>query len=458
MTLVLDVILGLIGLGIVIFVHELGHFLAARAVGIGVEAFSLGWGPRLFSWKRGDTEYRISVFPIGGYCLMRGEAEFRQAIESRSSEIPRTPGTFHGASPLQRIIVSLAGPVANVIFAAIVFIAVAGVGYEVNTHGNRIVLASEYQLDRSVTSAPSYPADKAGLRTGDRIVAIDGKAVSDYYMIQEAITENSPGGKLGVFAWIDPIVTAVAPASSADLAGIKAGDKIVAVDGTPVDQAIAVMAALRNRPENTVFTIDRNGTRIEVPLILSWKDNGDSDLGISYGSVPHEVRSTSVVKAVGDGLAETVNTFSLTLRSLGIVVRHPTPHDMRLTVQRGDQTIDLVARPSFDDVNLVNSLSGPARITWIVGNTAVQGMGEGVASGLAKSFDLLAFLSIGLFIMNLLPIPALDGGQIVLWIVEGVRRKPLKAVTIWRFQIVGAILVLALFVLATASDVLWFNR
>ncbi len=458
MTPILDVILGLVGLGIVIFVHELGHFLAARAVGIGVEAFSLGWGPRLLSWKRGETEYRISVFPIGGYCLMRGEAEFRQAIESKNAEIPRTPGTFHGASPLRRIIVSLAGPLANVVFAAIVFIGVAGVGYDVNTHGNKIVLASDFPLNSPAGAVHRYPADVAGLKTGDTILDIDGKPVADYYMIQEAITENSPGGKLGVYAWIDPVVASVSPASSADLAGIRAGDRIVAVNATPVDQAIAVMAALGDKPEKAVFTIDRNGMKTDVPLVLSWKDNGESNLGISYGSISHLVRSASVPASIADGLKETGNTFLLTLRSLGIVVRHPTPHAMRLTVQRGDQTLDLVAKPSFDDVNLVNSLSGPARITWIVGNTAVQGMGEGVVSGLAKSFDLLAFLSIGLFIMNLLPIPALDGGQIVLWIVEAARRRPLKAITVWRFQLVGAIFVLALFVLATASDVLWFNR
>ncbi len=457
MTLLLDVILGLIGLGIVIFVHELGHFIAARSVGIGVEAFSIGWGPKLASWRRGDTEYRISAFPIGGYCLMRGEAEFRKAIESKNDEIPRTPGTFHGASPWRRIIVSLAGPFANVIFAAIVFMAVALVGYDVSTHGNRIVLASQFPMDRSTSSAV-YPADKAGLQSGDRILAIDGKPVNDYYSIQEGISENSPGGKLGVFAWIDPVVASVQPSSSAALAGINTGDTIVAVDGTPVDQAIAILSALRNRPEKTVFSIERDGQRMDLPLVLAWNDQGVSNLGISFGSIVHRVQAPSALAAVGYGFSETASTFSLTLRSLGIVIHHPQPHDMSLTVSRGSQNLQLIAKPSYADVNFVNSLSGPARITWIVGNTAVQGLGEGVASGLAKSFDLLAFLSISLFIMNLLPIPALDGGQILLWLVEWFRRKPLKALTVWRFQLVGAFFILALFVLATASDLLWFSR
>ncbi|HUX38235.1 MAG TPA: PDZ domain-containing protein, partial [Rectinemataceae bacterium] len=316
---------------------------------------------------------------------------------------------------------------------------------------------SQFPMDRS-TSTAIYPADRAGLQTGDRILAIDGKPVKDYYSIQEGISDNSPGGKLGVLAWIDPVVASVLPSSSADLAGIKAGDRIVAVDGTAVDQAIAILSALRNRPEKTVFSIERDGTRMDLPLVLSWNDQGESNLGISFGTLVHRVQSSSALSAVGDGLSETISTFSLTLRSLGIVVHHPQPHDMSLSVSRAGQTLSLTAKPSYADVNFVNSLSGPARITWIVGNTAVQGLGEGVASGLAKSFDLLAFLSISLFIMNLLPIPALDGGQILLWIVEWFRRKPLKAVTVWRFQLVGAFFVLALFVLATASDLLWFSR
>ena len=106
----------------------------------------------------------------------------------------------------------------------------------------------------------------------------------------------------------------------------------------------------------------------------------------------------------------------------------------------------------------MNSLSGPARITWIVGNTATQGIGESGVQGLAKSFAQLAFLSIGLFIMNLLPIPALDGGQIIIFLVEMARRKPLRVATIYRVQILGAFFVFAIFILATISDFMFFMR
>ncbi|MBL8968297.1 MAG: site-2 protease family protein, partial [Spirochaetaceae bacterium] len=184
--MILTIFLGLVGLGLVVLVHELGHFAAARAVGVEVEAFSIGWGPKLFSWKRSRTEWRLSAFPIGGYCRMKGEEAFRQALADKSESIPRDPGTFYGASPLRRILISVSGPVANVLFAAVVAIAVAAVGYSVPSYDNRIVLASEFSLDGK--PAPTgLPADLAGLKSGDRVVAIDGKPVRDYADLQEAI-------------------------------------------------------------------------------------------------------------------------------------------------------------------------------------------------------------------------------------------------------------------------------
>jgi regulator of sigma E protease len=129
-----------------------------------------------------------------------------------------------------------------------------------------------------------------------------------------------------------------------------------------------------------------------------------------------------------------------------------------LKVDRGDSLVNVAVRPSLEGVDLFSSISGPARITWIVGSTASQGFGEQGTSGLIKSLNLLAFLSIGLFIMNLLPIPALDGGQMLLFAFEGIRNRPLKTKNVYRFQFVGAAIVLALFVLASVGDLIFFSR
>ena len=108
--LIVTIILGLVGLGLVVVVHEFGHFLAARAVGVEVEAFSIGWGPRIAGFKRGATEWRLSAFPIGGYCQMKGEESFRKALAEEASEMPRESGSFYGASPWRRIVDLPLGP------------------------------------------------------------------------------------------------------------------------------------------------------------------------------------------------------------------------------------------------------------------------------------------------------------------------------------------------------------
>ena len=127
MTLI-TIALGLIGLGVVVLFHELGHFAMARLTGVDVEEFSLGWGPRLLSKKIGATAYTISALPIGGYCRMRGEDSYRKAIEQGLDEFPREPGTYFGATPLKRILISLGGPLMNVVFACIVYVAIMEIG------------------------------------------------------------------------------------------------------------------------------------------------------------------------------------------------------------------------------------------------------------------------------------------------------------------------------------------
>jgi regulator of sigma E protease len=453
--MLLIIVLGLIGLGLVVVVHELGHFVAARAVGVEVEAFSVGWGPKLFGFRRGNTEWRLSAVPIGGYCKMKGEESFRKALEDKAESFPRDPGSFYGASPWRRIVIAVAGPLANVVFALLVFMVVSATGYTVRTSSNRIVLASEYHLDAS-TAGRSFPADVAGLKTGDRIVSADGKPVADYSDIQETIAlspdkaiklgvergssllsltvkptmdRSSGAGRIGVYSWSDPVVETVAKGSAASIAGIEPGDVVTAIDGKPVNHAIEALSYLSTRPEKARFTLLRNGSIIEASVVLAWTDAGDSNLGLGFKSQIKTYRAESLGGAVAGGAAETWKTFSISFKSLGLL---------------------------FRGVDLLKAVSGPARITYFVGRSASEGMKSGSTGGIALPLNFLAFLSIGLFIMNLLPIPALDGGQVLLFLTEIVRRRPLRVITVYRFQFVGAALILALFLFATVGDVLFF--
>jgi regulator of sigma E protease len=454
--MIATIFFGLAGLGLVIFVHELGHFLAARAVGVEVEIFSLGWGPKLIGFTRGSTEYRISVFPIGGYCKMKGDDSFRKALEEKAETLPSDPGSFYGASPGRRIAISIAGPAANVLLAAVIYFAVAAVGYTVPVASNRIVLASHYDLDGK--GAPkALPADAAGLRSGDRIVSADGKPITDYSELQEtvalsadramnlgveregkglslrvvpALDRDSGAGRIGVYSWIDPVVGEILPGSAAALAGMEPGDIVVSADAKPVRQSIDLLAALALRPERVVLGLERRGMPLTAALILSWASDGQSNLGLSWRMEKKTIRSSTIGEAFGTGLNETWKTFSISVRSLGLL---------------------------FKGVDLLKAISGPVRITYLVGRAASEGLSRESVGGLAVTMNFLAFLSIGLFIMNLLPIPALDGGQIILFVVEILRRKQARVLTIYRFQFAGAMLVLAIFVLATVGDVLFFT-
>ncbi len=450
------IVLGLLGLGIVVFVHELGHFLAARWMGVHVEAFSLGWGPKLAGIVRGGTEYRVSVFPIGGYCRMKGEESFKAALERGDEDMPREPGSFYGASPGRRIVIALAGPAANLVFALVVAVVIAAAGYTLRTAGNKVILAAEYPL--AGNSAEGLPAQTAGIRTGDRITAIDGVETKIYSQIQEIIF-RSPGkplrftverdsgrvelevtpvldretgaGRVGLYAWIDPVVERVAPEGSAYVAGLAPGDRILTVNGVPIEHDVAFQKALLDRPRTLRMEVERDGARQTLEVVPTWDKDGNPDLGITFRAVAFRVQAESLSDALTKGWNDTWSTIAGTLQGLASLFR--------------------------GNVKVANAVSGPARITYMVGTVATRSLREGWAEGLSRLFNFLSLLSVGLFVMNLMPIPLLDGGQILLFVVEGIRRKPLKLKTVYRYQAVGMAVVLAIFLLTTLADLTFFS-
>lgn len=452
----LTVLYGLLGLSIVVLIHELGHFIAARSLGIEVEAFSIGMGPKLFGFTRGGTEWRISAFPLGGYCRMKGEEGFKQALERKLTHIPVEKGSFYGEAAWKRIIILLAGPTFNLIFAALLFGVVALVGLRIETLPNRIVLASDYPSLSGQTGGETNPAQAGGLKTGDFIVAIDGKPVNDYSDLQDSVSINaqkellfeversgsrlllpvrprldkeSGQGLIGVYAWADPLVASVAPGSSAAIAGIRPGDRILEIQGRTVLHSIDISSILSEKPERASVTVRRGSEVLDLTLVLSY-DTTASPMGISFATVVKEEKAASVGKAFVQGWTESFEMIGMSLKGLAML---------------------------FRGVNLFKAISGPARITYLIGSATQASLSSSGAAGFSYILSFLAFLSVSLFIMNLLPIPALDGGQILLSLAEILRRKPLLTTTIYRFQFVGAAMILLLFFIATFSDILFFS-
>ena len=444
--IVVKLLIGLAGLGIVVFVHELGHLIGAKAVGIDVEAFSLGWGPKLLGRVWRGTEYRISVFPVGGYCRMKGEKSYASALEENRDTIPYEQGGFHTAAPWRRVVAMLAGPVANLLFAILVMSIVWWVGFSIETYQNRIVLASDYVA----TDTPN-PADLAGLQTGDRIISMGGREVSSYSDIQDIVALNAltalptvvvrdgqqrsltvtpalqpdtGAGFIGVYAWVDPVVDQVVPGSPAEAAGLLPGDTIVSVSGQPVPNTLEFSRLIDQYGQDSVLTVDRNGTRITVPVA----PDQDGVVGLVFRQILVPTPDLNVFQAIGKGAAESFRTLGVAVRSLRLM---------------------------FQGVKLTSAVAGPVRISYYIGDVATSGFSLGFGEGVRSLASFLALLSVILFFMNLLPIPVLDGGQIVLVIIELIRRKPPRPRFIYRYQMIGSVMIVAILFFALFGDILF---
>jgi regulator of sigma E protease len=446
--LILKIILGLIGLGIVVLVHELGHFLAARLVGIDVEAFSIGWGKPILKKRVGAVEYRIGMFPIGGYCKMKGEDEFQEAFDNNRNHIEATPGSFFGVKPWRRIIVAFAGPFFNLLFAGVALSVIWGVGFEVNTMENRIVLASDLNPEER------YPADSAGLKSGDRIVEINGASIATYSDIQENIAihpeqnlrvtverdgaakeltitpsldKETGAGRIGVYYWAEPIISEIDKGGAAERAGLLAGDRILKINGKSIDYSVALVPILQEKPEILSIEFERGSEALQTDLEPSYTDGG-AGIGISFQSLQYRTPRLSPFAALVKGGQEMWRTLAVSVKSLAVL---------------------------FKGVDLTKAVSGPVRITYMLGDFATAGFTESFGDGVRNMANFLCLISVALCVMNLLPLPILDGGLILLFIVEIIRRRPIHPKAIAIFQTVGVVLICGLMVFAVFGDVLY---
>jgi len=448
--IVVNILIGLVGLGFVVFVHELGHMLAAKAVGIEVEAFSIGWGRKLvgYTWK--GTDYRLSIFPVGGYCKMKGEQSYASALENGDDAIPHEKGGFYAASPWRRIVTLLAGPIANILLAILILSIVWWIGFSVESYENRIVLASDYG------TTTESPADEAGLQTGDIVTAIDGTPVESYTDLQQIVAQNAlteltfeitrdgrrleipvtpelvtetGSGFIGVYPWVEPVVATVVDGSAADRVGFEPGDRVVSVG----DVSIAHVWEFRERMERALaesgaagtVLVARDGSRVSLDVDTSLEALNE---GMNFATLTLPTPDYNLFQAIGRGTVESFRILTVSVRSLRLL---------------------------FQGVELRSAVAGPVRISYFIGDVATSGFQIGFGTGLRSLFNFLALLSVVLFFMNLLPIPVLDGGQILLAVVEWIRGKAPHPRTIYRYQLAGSVVVFALLFFALFGDILF---
>lgn len=450
MTLI-AILIGLIGLGTVVIIHELGHFIAARFFSIEVESFAVGWGKAIYQKRKGSVDYRINMFPVGGYCKLKGEESFRRALENKYATFPKEPGSLFSVHPFKRLITYAAGPFFNFVFAVLLFSLVWIIGYDLATYPNRIVLVSDF-----VTNQVN-PADAAGLQTGDLIIELDGKEVSNFNDIQELligrggkptsitymqgeiehsstitpdIEEGTGAGIIGIYSWIEPRITNVAQESPEKAAGFTPGDIILSIDGVEVPHLIIFVRHIAES-SSEVFSVEvqRDGQKLSLTYLPNRNEDGSPKIQLEFPSLRITRKAGNLIDALIKGTDEMANTFSLTIQSIILM---------------------------FRGVNMKESLAGPIKITYLVGEMTTAGFSAGFVAGMRTLLHLLGFISVALGFANLLPIPALDGGQMVLAAAEGITRRSISPRHYYVLQIIGFSLLLMLLFFTTFNDLRYF--
>jgi len=447
------ILLGLFGLGIIIIVHELGHLIAARLSGIEVEAFAVGWGKSIKSFTFRNTKYRINIFPVGGYCKMKGEDEFRMAIENKWSVFPKEPGSLFSVSPFKRFLTYAAGPFFNFIFAIILFSLVWSIGYEIQTYSNKVVLYSDYN---SILGEEPKPAEQAGLLSGDTIISINNQSIENFSDIQNALLtiagktveisfirddelitsfitpelDKSTGmGIIGIYSWIEPIIFSVADSSPEQSAGFLAGDKILSVNNKPIAHVLEIYEELLSRSGIAEMQVQRGAKLVTLQYVKNFGDDGQPIIQFGFAAISVMHKANGFFDAIKRGVLEAGSTFSLTIQSIRLL---------------------------FSGLNMKEAMAGPIKITYLVGEAAAAGFRQSLLIGIRTLLQLLGFVSIALCFANLLPIPALDGGQMILSLAEGITRRQISPRKYYIIQIIGFTILFSILIFTVFNDIRFF--
>ncbi|HEU4370023.1 MAG TPA: RIP metalloprotease RseP [Methylomirabilota bacterium] len=432
-------------IGILILIHELGHFFVARWTGVGVERFSIGFGPVLLRWRGKETEYVLSAIPMGGYVKMMGE---ENPLEGGGGPV-HDPGKAFALKPLwARFLIVFAGPGMNFVLAVAIFAVVLA------TLGRPVWPAAVGKV------AEGSPA-AAGLRTGDTIVAVNGQPVRYWEDLERAVAASNgrslelrlrrDGAErpvtvtprlrtvpdpifrepretwdIGAGPQLAPQISSVGPGSPAERAGLKPGDVVIAVAGQPVYTPEDLVEAIRTRPGRAFpITVERESRTVTLSVVPdAVKEKGPDAQEREVGRIQAGIATKAVrfepygpIEAVGHGAAKTWDMTVLTVKGLW----------------------KLVSR-QIDSSNI----GGPIQIATEAGRQAKDGM--------ASLALFTAIISVNLAVLNLLPVPMLDGGHLLFFLIEAILGRPLSLRKREVAQQVGFVLLMMLMVFALYND------
>jgi len=429
-------------LGVLILVHEWGHFIVARLFGVRVDVFSIGFGPRLFGVKWGATDYRVSAVPLGGYVRMAGQD--LSEVDSNNIAPTGAPDELMSKPRWQRALISFAGPAINMVFPIFLLA------------GYFVLIGEPYpKYEDQALTIVALPKDSPlaanGVARGDRVVSIEGTS-NPTWGAAENLLENAAGKTLHLtldhqgttrevvvnmasvqvpellFGYPPDgptVVSDVDPSLPAKTAGVKAGDVIEAVNGQRLESWPAFVDAVQQTEgKPTALTVRRQGELVNLQIT---PQRGKNELGESAWMV-------------GIRRAEPRPEMSIRKVSMSAALSQSG----RLTLRGTEMLLDVVGR-------LVSGKTSPKQLQSVIGIAAMAG--KAVEAGTFVVVQFMAGLSINLAILNLLPIPILDGGNILLLAMEGIRRKDFSLGFKERFIQVGLVFLLVFFVYVMYNDV-----
>lgn len=428
-----DIIAGAIVLGVLVLLHEWGHFIVAKMCGVRVEVFSIGFGPRIWGKKRGDTDYRLSALPLGGYVRMAGD----NPVEERAG----APDEFLSRPRWQRFLVVMAGPVVNIIVAFLILWGVyAVVGAPIESY-----------LGQAPIVAAVPEGASTGVRTGDRIVNVNGVRTPSWENVLSEIGKFAPNSSVSLtvlragaletvtakipfgsdaadsitgYPQIPCVIDSVEPGFPAKKAGMEPGDQVISLNGQAVVTWPQMVDALQRAGGSRVHLVVRRNGR-DLPLEFTPNHTLDPDTGQmiwvmgASRAEKDSYRTEGFAAAIKDALSKT-EFFARTDR------------DVLVWLLRGKMS--------------VRDLAGPVGIAQFSGQAAKQGP--------AIFLVWMAFISLDLGLLNLLPIPLLDGGHVLMFAIEGTLRRDLSIAFKERFVQVGIVFILGLFAFVMYSDIL----
>lgn len=417
-------------LGFLILIHELGHFTVAKLCKVRVNEFAIGFGPTIWKKQGKETKYALRLIPLGGFVSMEGE-----------DEQSNKEGSFSKASIPKRMAIVVAGATVNIIFAVIVYFIL------ISTSGTYI----SNEIDSTIEG---YVAEEIGLQAGDKIVKINDEEIKSKYDLDNVMEESNGeeiklqverNGELldfnlkptevkskvtGIYLDDEAKIITMDKGSSAEKAGIQNNDKILKINGQEVngssDKVIEILNQSNNENQNqTEITSENEGN----------DDNEAIEITVQRGNAEVTI----------DLVPDTVSTYYL-----GVNMKYAEDTFINRCINGGMET-KIFVFSIFDNLKQLftgniglDQMMGPVGISEVVANT----------NGFREFFEMMALISLSLGVTNLLPIPALDGGKLLILLIEAIRRKPLKQQTEMNIQLVGFAILIGIFLMVTYNDIL----